>query len=94
MADVIANRMMRSANWPRRWRRAWTWRPTTQCRPWPSDRRIRRSTLFVGVRTLRDDPKLAFVNMIDICGVDYPARERRFDVVYHFLSPTQNARAA
>jgi hypothetical protein len=33
-----------------------------------------------------------FVNFIDICGVDYPAREKRFDVVYHLLSPRQNQR--
>jgi NADH-quinone oxidoreductase subunit C len=25
--------------------------------------------------------------LIDICGVDYPEREKRFDVVYHLLSP-------
>jgi NADH-quinone oxidoreductase subunit C len=43
-------------------------------------------------RFLRDDPRLAFVNITDICGVDYPQRERRFDVVYHLLSPRQNAR--
>ncbi len=43
-------------------------------------------------RFLRDDPRLAFVNIIDICGVDYPEREKRFDVVYHFLSPRQNLR--
>lgn len=55
--------------------------------------RLGLGALLSAVRTLRDDPKLAFVNIIDICGVDYPARERRFDVVYHFLSPTQNARA-
>ncbi|MEM6383690.1 MAG: NADH-quinone oxidoreductase subunit C [Pseudomonadota bacterium] len=48
--------------------------------------------LLSAVRTVRDDPQLGFVNIIDICGVDHPARERRFDVVYHFLSPTQNAR--
>ena len=48
--------------------------------------------LLATIRTLRDDPKLAFVSLIDICGVDYPARERRFEVVYHFLSPSQNAR--
>lgn len=41
---------------------------------------------------LRDDPKCRFVSFIDICGVDYPAREKRFDVVYHLLSPTRNAR--
>jgi NADH-quinone oxidoreductase subunit C len=44
------------------------------------------------VRFLRDDARLAFVSLIDICGVDWPQREKRFDVVYHFLSPRQNAR--
>ena len=44
------------------------------------------------VQFLRDDPRLDFTNLIDICGVDYPQREKRFDVVYHFLSPRQNAR--
>ena len=41
---------------------------------------------------LRDDAKCGFVNMIDICGVDGPQRELRFDVVYHLLSPKQNLR--
>jgi NADH-quinone oxidoreductase subunit C len=41
---------------------------------------------------LRDDPRCQFVSFIDICGVDYPAREKRFDVVYHLLSPKQNLR--
>lgn len=54
--------------------------------------RVGISALLSTIRTLRDDPKLGFVSIIDICGVDYPARERRFDVVYHFLSPSQNAR--
>ena len=44
------------------------------------------------VRFLRDDPRLGFISFIDVCGVDWPAREKRFDVVYHFLSPRQNAR--
>ena len=44
------------------------------------------------LRFLRDDPRLQFVCLIDICGVDYPERTRRFDVVYHLLSPRQNAR--
>ncbi|NIN39306.1 MAG: NADH-quinone oxidoreductase subunit C [Gammaproteobacteria bacterium] len=44
------------------------------------------------LRFLRDDPSLQFVCLIDICGVDYPERTRRFDVVYHLLSPRQNAR--
>jgi len=41
---------------------------------------------------LRDDPECQFVNFIDICGVDFPGRERRFDVVYHLLSPRRNLR--
>lgn len=44
------------------------------------------------LRFLRDDPSCQFVCFIDICGVDYPAREQRFDVVYHLLSPYQNTR--
>ncbi|MBB3591634.1 NADH-quinone oxidoreductase subunit C [Rhizobium sp. BK529] len=41
---------------------------------------------------LRDDAKCAFVNLTDICGVDWPQREQRFDVVYHLLSPKKNLR--
>jgi NADH-quinone oxidoreductase subunit C len=41
---------------------------------------------------LRDDPQCRFINFIDICGADYPAREKRFDVVYHLLSPRHNQR--
>jgi NADH-quinone oxidoreductase subunit C len=41
---------------------------------------------------LRNDPELQFISFIDLAGVDWPAREKRFDVVYHLLSPRQNAR--
>jgi NADH-quinone oxidoreductase subunit C len=41
---------------------------------------------------LRDDARFGFVSLIDVCGVDWPAREQRFDVVYHLLSPRQNTR--
>jgi NADH-quinone oxidoreductase subunit C len=44
------------------------------------------------VRFLRDEPGGRFVSFIDITAVDYPEREMRFDVVYHFLSPTLNER--
>src|SRR5947207_13610332 len=44
------------------------------------------------VRFLRDDPGCRFVTLIDVTAVDYPNREKRFDVVYHLLSPTLNAR--
>jgi NADH-quinone oxidoreductase subunit C len=43
-------------------------------------------------RFLRDDAKCRFVSIIDVCGADYPARAKRFDVVYHLLSPTRNLR--
>ena len=41
---------------------------------------------------LRDDPACEFRSFIDVTAIDWPARERRFDVVYHLLSPTKNAR--
>jgi NADH-quinone oxidoreductase subunit C len=41
---------------------------------------------------LRDDSLCRFGSLIDICGVDYPDREQRFDVVYHLLSPWLNHR--
>jgi NADH-quinone oxidoreductase subunit C len=44
------------------------------------------------LKFLYEDPKLRFVNLTDICGVDYPQREKRFDVVYHLMSPTLNRR--
>jgi NADH-quinone oxidoreductase subunit C len=44
------------------------------------------------VRVLRDDERCQFWGLIDITAVDWPGRERRFDVVYHFLSPKLNLR--
>ncbi len=41
---------------------------------------------------LRDDAECGFACFIDICGVDYPQREKRFDVVYHLLAPYKNRR--
>lgn len=41
---------------------------------------------------LRDDAQCQFINITDICGVDWPSRARRFDVVYHLMSPRQNLR--
>jgi NADH-quinone oxidoreductase subunit C len=41
---------------------------------------------------LRDDSQCQFNNLTDICGVDWPGRAHRFDVVYHLLSPRQNQR--
>ncbi|HEX4182261.1 MAG TPA: NADH-quinone oxidoreductase subunit C [Caulobacteraceae bacterium] len=42
--------------------------------------------------SLRDDKETQFTQLIDLCGVDYPQRARRFDVVYHLLSLVKNRR--
>jgi len=41
---------------------------------------------------LKRDVQCQFVSFVDVCGADYPSREKRFDVVYHLLSPRQNQR--
>ena len=41
---------------------------------------------------LQGDPNCRFSTLVDITGVDYPERVKRFDVVYHFLSMYQNHR--
>ncbi len=41
---------------------------------------------------LRDDPRCLFNCFIDLCGVDYPERPERFDVVVHLLSTKHNTR--
>lgn len=65
------------------------------------DHQIERGELTIRVpaveivnvlRFLRDDRSLQFICLLDICGVDYPERPQRFEVVYHLLSPRQNAR--
>lgn len=53
---------------------------------------VAREQIVSLLKTLRDEPRCQFECLIDICGVDYPSRERRFDVVYHLLSPRQNTR--
>lgn len=53
---------------------------------------IARDKIVEVLTVLRDDPKCQFEVLIDICGVDWPARTERFDVVYHLLSPRLNQR--
>jgi NADH-quinone oxidoreductase subunit C len=67
---------------------------------------VRRTSIHVGELTthadrdglvalmtlLRDDPRFAFEQMMDICGVDWPERAERFDVVYNLLSVSLNHR--
>ena len=44
------------------------------------------------IRFLKESRDLQYSILIDICGVDYPERPDRFDVVYHLLSMTKNKR--
>ena len=44
------------------------------------------------LKLLKSDGRCRFEVLIDICGVDWPGRENRFDVVYHLLSPRLNQR--
>jgi NADH-quinone oxidoreductase subunit C len=53
---------------------------------------VERDAIVDVVTFLRDDPKCRFISFVDVCGADYPAREFRFDVVYHLLSPHLNQR--
>jgi len=53
---------------------------------------IARDDVVMAMTLLRDDPGCRFEVLIDICGVDYPQREKRFEVVYHLLSPRLNRR--
>jgi len=41
---------------------------------------------------LRDDDRCEFWSFIDLTAIDWPGRERRFDVVCHLLSPRHNRR--
>ncbi len=51
-----------------------------------------REGLVALMTQLRDDPDFAFEQMMDVCGVDWPERPERFDVVYNLLSVSRNQR--
>jgi NADH-quinone oxidoreductase subunit C len=53
---------------------------------------VARERIVEVLTFLRNEPQCRFEVLIDICGVDWPAREARFDVVYHLLSPRLNQR--
>jgi NADH-quinone oxidoreductase subunit C len=50
------------------------------------------SNIVPFVEFLKTDPNCKFSTLVDITAVDYPGRQRRFDVVYQFLSMYQNQR--
>ncbi len=52
----------------------------------------RASEIVRVIQFLRDDPRCQFWCFIDVTAVDWPGREKRFDVVYHLLSPRRNFR--
>ena len=54
--------------------------------------RVERDQIVKVLAFLRDDPNCQFKQLMDIAGVDFPERERRFDVVYNLLSLTGNMR--
>ncbi len=53
--------------------------------------RVEAAALVSLCVTLRD--KFGFAQVMDICGVDWPERAERFELVYQLLSVTRNARA-
>ena len=53
---------------------------------------VKRDSIRRVLTFLRDDPKCLFTMLVDICGVDYPDRAERFDVVYNLLSLKHNLR--
>jgi NADH-quinone oxidoreductase subunit C len=54
--------------------------------------RVKREAIVSMMSFLRDDPKCLFKVMADLCGVDYPDRPERFEVVYNLLSLKLNQR--
>lgn len=53
---------------------------------------VKRDNIVNILSFLRDDVSCRFVQLTDVCGVDYPEREERFEVVYHLLSMHHNQR--
>ena len=53
---------------------------------------VKRGAIVKVLTFLRDDTNCQFRQLVDVCGVDYPEREQRFEVVYHLLSLRQNQR--
>jgi len=49
-------------------------------------------SVFQLLQHLRDASEFAFAQVMDICGVDWPDRAERFEVVYNLLSVTRNER--
>ncbi|MFZ8898306.1 MAG: NADH-quinone oxidoreductase subunit C [Alphaproteobacteria bacterium] len=53
---------------------------------------VRKDAIVRALTFLRDDSTVDCKMLVDVCGVDYPSREERFEVVYNLLSLRQNHR--
>ena len=53
---------------------------------------VKKSLLYSIINSFKDDKELEFKQLIDICAVDYPERDKRFDIVYQLLSVSLNYR--
>ena len=53
---------------------------------------VTQSSLESFIEFIKTDRNSRFSSLVDITAVDYPERDARFDVVYHFLSMYQNQR--
>ena len=53
---------------------------------------VKRGDIERVLTYLRDNVNCQFKQLVDLCGVDYPEREERFEVVYNLLSMTHNRR--
>lgn len=53
---------------------------------------INRDDILRVLKFLRDDVNCQFLTLLDVCGVDYPEDDERFEIVYHMLSMTHNNR--
>jgi NADH-quinone oxidoreductase subunit C len=53
---------------------------------------VKREAIATALTKLRDDAELAMEQLVTICGVDYPTRPERFEVVYNLLSVSKNLR--
>ncbi len=54
--------------------------------------RVPAAAIATVMKFLRTDATCSFEMLIDICGVDYPDRDQRFEVVYNLLSLKRNLR--
>ncbi len=54
--------------------------------------KVKRAAIVKALTTLRDDAGCQFSQLVDLCGVDYPERAERFEIVYHLLAMNTNQR--